>query len=95
MWEPFWTAVEETGLILSFHVAVFSVPKDDPSFGTPVSTFVATKEFLSQFMGPFVDLFAWGILERHPKLRVLMAEAGLGWLPWVVQELDYRFDRLY
>jgi len=24
-----------------------------------------------------------------------MAEAGTGWLPWVVQELDHRFDRLY
>jgi len=95
VWDPFWTAVEEIGLILSFHVAVFSVPKDDPSFGTPASTFVATKEFLTQFMDPFVDLFAWGILERHPKMRVLMAEAGLGWLPWVVQELDHRFDRLY
>ncbi len=24
-----------------------------------------------------------------------MAESGVGWLPWIVQELDYRFWRLW
>jgi hypothetical protein len=27
-------------------------------------------------------------------LRLVMAESGLGWLPWIVQELDYRHWRL-
>ena len=94
-WEPLWKALEETGIILSFHVTVFNVAKDNPAFGTPASTFVATKEFIRQFLDPFVDLFAWGILERHPRMRVTMAESGLGWVPWVVQELDTRFGRLH
>jgi uncharacterized protein len=94
-WEPFWKALEETGVILSFHVAVFGTPPSDPAFGKPASVFTSTKAFIEQFLDPFVDLFAWGILERHPKMRLVMAEAGLGWLPWVVQELDHRFERLY
>ena len=94
-WEPFWKALEETGIILSFHVAVFGTPSNDPAFGKPASVFTSTKAFIEQFLDPFVDLFAWGILERHPKLRIVMAESGLGWLPWVVQELDHRFERLY
>ena len=57
--------------------------------------FENTKFFLGNFLEPFVDLFAWGILERHPKLRIVMAEAGTGWLPWLVQELDYRHWRLW
>jgi predicted TIM-barrel fold metal-dependent hydrolase len=91
-WERLWDALEETGMILSFHVAVTGVPRDDPSFGKPASAFAAAKAFIGQFLDPFVDLFAWGILERHPKLRVMMAESGLGWVPWVVQELDHRFE---
>ena len=94
-WEPLWSAIEETGIILSFHVAVVGVPKTDPAFGKPASAFSAAKAFIGQFLNPFVDLFAWGILERHPKMRVLMAESGLGWVPWVVQELDHRFELLY
>jgi predicted TIM-barrel fold metal-dependent hydrolase len=95
-WEPLWTAFEETGLILSFHVVVFGLGTPaDPAFGTTASVFTNTKLFMGQFLDPFVDLFAWGILERHPKLRLMMAESGLGWLPWVVQELDYRHWRLW
>ena len=44
---------------------------------------------------PFVDPVCLGILERHPKLKLVMAEAGTGWLPWLVQELDYRHWRLW
>jgi predicted TIM-barrel fold metal-dependent hydrolase len=94
-WEPFWLALEETGLILSFHVVVFSPKPGDPAAGKPAGAFAATKSFIEQFLDPFVELFAWGILDRHPKLRVVMAESGLGWLPWVVQELDHRFERLW
>jgi predicted TIM-barrel fold metal-dependent hydrolase len=98
-WEPVWTAFEETGLLLSFHVVVFGV--GGTLIGMPAdlhdktaSVFNTTKLFMGQFLDPFVDLFAWGILERHPKLRLVMAESGVGWLPWIVQELDYRFWRL-
>lgn len=95
-WEPLWNAFEETGLILSFHVFVFfATGPTAPEFGKTAGVFTNTKLFISQFLDPFVDLFAWGILERHPKLRLVMAESGLGWLPWVVQELDYRHWRLW
>ena len=97
-WQPFWKALEETGMILSFHVAAFAGgpprPKD-PAFGTPAGTFSVTKNFVGAFLSSFVDLFAWGILEHHPKLKIVLAEAGTGWLPWVVEELDYRYWRLY
>jgi predicted TIM-barrel fold metal-dependent hydrolase len=95
-WEPLWNAFEETGLILSFHVVVFGLGKPtDPEWGKTASVFTNTKLFMGQFLDPFVDLFAWGIFEHHPKLKLVMAESGLGWLPWVVQELDYRHWRLW
>lgn len=94
-WEPFWNAIEETGLILSFHVTVFLEGIPERAVGKPASVFMATKAFISQFLDPFVDLFAWGILERHPRIRLVMGESGLGWLPWVIEELDYRHWRLW
>ena len=42
-----------------------------------------------------MDLFAWGILERHPGLKIVIAESGIGWVPWVIEELDYRHHRLW
>ena len=94
-WEPLWSALEETGIILSWHITVFGVKPSDRAAGKAASVFANTKGFLDNFLEPFVDLFAWAILERHPKLKMVMAEAGTGWLPWLVQELDYRHWRLW
>ena len=94
-WEPLWQALEESGIVLSWHITVFLPVPGSRAAGKAASVFENTKGFLNNFLEPFVDLFAWGILERHPKLRMVMAEAGTGWLPWLVQELDYRHWRLW
>ena len=94
-WEPLWQALEQSGIVLSWHITVFGVKPGDRAAGKAASVFENTKGFLNNFLEPFVDLFAWGILERHPKLKMVMAEAGTGWLPWLVQELDYRHWRLW
>ena len=96
-WEPLFDLLEQSGIVLSFHVTVF--PKAGDAFdrykGSPGATFLHAKMFIEQFLDPFVDLFAWGILERHPNLKIVIAESGVGWVPWVVEELDYRHWRLW
>ena len=96
-WEPLFDLLEQSGIVLSFHVTVF--PKAGDAFdkykGSPGATFLHAKMFIEQFLDPFVDLFAWGILERHSKLKIVIAESGVGWVPWVVEELDYRYWRLW
>ncbi|HZV56524.1 MAG TPA: amidohydrolase family protein [Sphingobium sp.] len=96
-WEPLFALLEAQDIALSFHVTVFpSVSRAfDKYKGSPGATFLHVKMFVEQFLDPFVDLFAWGILERHPGLKVVIAESGIGWLPWVVEELDYRHFRLW
>src|ERR1700733_10038339 len=85
-WERLWTALEETGIILSWHITVFVGKPGDRAAGKAASVFENTKFFMGNFLEPFVDLFSWGILERHPTLRIVMAEAGTGWVPWLVQD---------
>ena len=96
-WEPLLALMEETGTILAFHVTVFAAAlvAFDPLKGSPGATFLHAKAFIDQFLDPFVDLFAYGILERHPGLKIVIAESGAGWLPWLVEELDYRHWRLW
>lgn len=94
-WEALWNALEETGIVLSWHVTVFAPPPGDPGRGNIAGNFTHMKGFITQFLDSFVDLFAWAILERHPKLKIVIAESGAGWLPWVVEELDYRHWRTW
>lgn len=95
-WDPLLSAIENSGMVLSFHVVVFlggSGP--NPARGKPAGALVHAKSFIEQFINPFVDLFAWGIFERHPDLRIVFGESGVGWLPWLIEELDYRHWRLW
>jgi uncharacterized protein len=93
-WEPLWQALEDSGIILSWHITAFALPGNRVA-GKAASVFENTKLFLANFVEPFVDLFAWGILDRHPGLRLVLAEGGAGWLPWLVQDLDHHHAQLW
>src|ERR1700758_781552 len=58
-WEKLWTALEESGIILSWHITVFLPVPGSRAAGKAASVFENTKGFLGNFLEPFVDLFAW------------------------------------
>jgi predicted TIM-barrel fold metal-dependent hydrolase len=39
------------------------------------------------------DFIFYGYFERHPNLRLLLAESEIGWIPFLLQQWDYYFDR--
>ncbi len=100
-WDPFWYAAEETGLIVSYHVGgslAHGTARDlkaqmDGTARAPAFD-MGVGNGATAFFQPFVNLFTFGTLERHPRLRFVLAESGTGWIPFVVQEMDFRYERL-
>ncbi len=101
-WDVFWDAAEEAGIVVSYHVG------GSVQAGTVRATMDALKPDQRQmtfdmglgngatsFFNPFVNLFNFGTLERHPKLKFCLAESAIGWIPFVVQEMDYRYKRQF
>jgi predicted TIM-barrel fold metal-dependent hydrolase len=95
-WERFWEAAEETGLVVSFHVGGAAPGRSlaERSSERPANVFGFSKAFITAFIDTFHGLLAEGVLDRHPGAKVMLAEVGLGWLPWLVHEMDYRYQRL-
>jgi predicted TIM-barrel fold metal-dependent hydrolase len=92
---PLWKAYEETGIVVANHLTVHSSLWDtfrrDP---TPQKgIFTALPCF------PIAETLQWwiltGILERHPKLRVVFVEPGLFWIPGYIRFLDSRMHHHY
>ena len=86
---PIYRAIEERGQTLAFH--------SGPSWGD--HTFQSCNRFISAHALGFswyniLHLTNWvvnGMNERFPKLPVLWIEAGLAWIPFVMQRLDHEF----
>jgi predicted TIM-barrel fold metal-dependent hydrolase len=35
-----------------------------------------------------------GVLHRHPRLKVISVESGIGWIPFLLEALDYEFEEV-
>jgi len=85
--EPFWSCAEELGATLFVHPAVGCVPGLDQPYslgnvvGVPTeTTFTAAR------------MVASGLLDRHPRLNVLLAHGG-GFLPYQIGRLGYLVNK--
>ena len=80
--EPLWDAIEESGYPLSFHIGENVQTRGAGALGT----------FQMQQFAPFRRLFGLmtfsGVLERHPKLKVVFTEGGAHWVPAALFDAD-------
>jgi predicted TIM-barrel fold metal-dependent hydrolase len=88
MFEPFWAAIEETGLPLVFHVGNGEDPRAVGGKGGAIINFHAA---MGSGIDPLVTLIASGVFERFPKLKGGVIEAGSGWIPWVLNSMDHSY----
>ncbi|HEX2931012.1 MAG TPA: amidohydrolase family protein, partial [Candidatus Binatia bacterium] len=96
-YEPMWSALEETGMVVNVHTSatqgVARTHYEGPREVEPrkQSLGFATKQApAQQFLG---NLILSGVFDRHPKLKVVCAEFDVGWVANLVQQVDYWFGR--
>ena len=96
-YEPMWSALEETGMVVNVHTSatqgVARTHYEGPREVEPKkqSLGFATKQApAQQFLG---NLILSGVFDRHPKLQVVCAEFDVGWVANLVQQVDYWFGR--
>ncbi|MEI8000472.1 MAG: amidohydrolase family protein [Actinomycetes bacterium] len=92
-WDRLWGTAAETGLPISFHL------KDGTSSGLRYqvgkwqSAAFATVLPLQLDERLAIVLFS-GVLERNPGLTLVLAESGLGWLPYFLARADLEWREL-
>ena len=91
MFDPLWAAIEETGLPMTFHVSTGKDPRGAKGNGGAVINYAIHS--LAPTAEPVVNLCASGVLERFPGLRFATVEAGIGWVPWLLQAMDEAYEK--
>jgi predicted TIM-barrel fold metal-dependent hydrolase len=94
-YEPFWSLVEETGLPMSFHIVGPRNQNVAATFQNPTpgvkETFIAIAPI--SICEVVSTLVFTGILARHPKLRFVLVECGIGWIPYFLERMDQTFEK--
>jgi len=88
IWEPFWSEAEKLGMPVCMHILT-------GSGGSGL-----TQDYLTSYMNlpriitsTIMEMIGAGVLERHPRLKVVSAENDIGWLANALKRLDQAFYR--
>jgi predicted TIM-barrel fold metal-dependent hydrolase len=89
--EPLWVEMERLNKPIGFHVG--GSPKGDDiraRYNGRRAGGLVGRAMARQFYGSTTaaELILGGILERHPGLRVIVMEAAVSWLPWLLWCMD-------
>jgi uncharacterized protein len=95
-WDPLWEAVADSGLPLNFHIGA-SIQQQSyfgdgpwPSQSDDVKLAIGSSMIYlgnARVIGNFIYS---GILERYPTLQLVSVESGIGWIPFVLEALDWQ-----
>jgi predicted TIM-barrel fold metal-dependent hydrolase len=94
-YDPFWAACQELDMPLSLHILTgHGYVKTRGLNGTGVEHYRGSVNIKTyDAMNAVFDLVFYGILERYPRLKLVMVEHEIGWIPWLMQQWDYYYNR--
>ena len=84
-WDPFFAACAETGTVVAMHIG--SGTKTINSSDDAPDAVQATNMFANSALS-LIDFLFSGVLVRFPELKLLYAEAQIGWIPYVLERVD-------
>jgi len=89
--EALWACIVDVDLPVTFHVSTGRDPRTARSQGGAVINYAVHS--LAPTMEPLVNLCASGVAERHPRLKFGSIEAGIGWVPWMLEAMDEAYRK--
>ena len=97
-WEPLWQAIDEVNLPLHFHTFPSVSPKLREQF-TGLTQRALMYSGLCLFQLSLANiltaLMGRAVFERYPRLRVVFGESGIGWIPYVLDRMDFEYEDQY
>ncbi len=93
-WEPLWKCAHETGVPVHFHTIGGRSPDTSQMphyvqrrvFAAHITSFQMHMSYM------LMSLIYSGAPERYPNLKIVIGEAGLGWIPYVLQHMDLEWE---
>ena len=91
VFDSMWALIEEVDLPVTFHISTGRDPRASKGNGGAVINYVTHS--LSPTVEPLANMCSSGVLERFPNINFALIEAGIGWIPWVLEAMDEAYRK--
>ena len=94
-WDPLWDACSELELPVHFHIGASLTTMNYfgtypwPSHDDDVKLAIGGTLLFIGNARVIVNIICSGLLERFPELKIVSVESGAGWIPFILEALDY------
>ncbi|HEX3862005.1 MAG TPA: amidohydrolase family protein [Stellaceae bacterium] len=98
MWDPLWEAINETQLPLHFHTFPAVDPELRKQYELPVQrrmTYAGLCLFQMTLGHILSAMMGAAVFERFPNIRMVLGESGIGWIPYVLDRMDFEYKDQY
>jgi predicted TIM-barrel fold metal-dependent hydrolase len=95
-WDPLWEFCQDKGQPVNFHIGA----SDESMTWYGTGQWKGMSEDIKMTFGGGLlfagnmaviqNMLLTGMLDRHPKLKVVSVESGVGWVPYMLETLDYQ-----
>ncbi len=91
--DPFWAAAAESGTPISIHIHTnpFMRGMSKDTLAIPGTKELGPSTVTMCMAEHLVLLMFGGVFQRHPKLKLVLAEGGIGWIPMMLERMDHVF----
>jgi uncharacterized protein len=90
-WDGLWSAAAGAHVPISFHIGHGTSQVRVAPGSWELAAFATVGPM--QLDEPLAMMVFSGALERHPGLRLVLAESGIGWLPYFVRRMDHEAEK--
>ncbi|MCW2524190.1 MAG: amidohydrolase [Frankiales bacterium] len=91
-WDPVLAAAQAANMPLSLHFGTAGPPQASAEAMTSNFT-VAISLFGLNSMSAMAELLLSPVFHKFPNLKMALSEGGIGWMPYMIERLDYVWER--
>jgi predicted TIM-barrel fold metal-dependent hydrolase len=100
-WNPMWAAAVEYGMPINFHIGASDQTMDWwgdqpwPSQSEERRVAISASMLSMCNIRILANIITSGILDRFPALKFVSVESGIGWVPFMLESLEYQYKQYF
>ena len=93
VYDRFWRCAEELGMPLTLHVITDRKQGEGLKLSGAAAMFMNLMTPVHEIQKTLLSLIFYGVLERFPRLKLVVAENDSGWMAHFMYRIDHMFEK--